>query len=176
MVVGLVGLRVETADCKCAHISVDVAKVSQTLRNGGVPAVNIITEGEGTDIKLEIVNIMPNSQPYLAISHVWSDGLGNERANSLPKCQIQKLQGIRAMMPISGGHHRDVTVHVDETNRSNSEIQLEKNHMPIWIDTLCVPLNEDRHLALETLGRTFQEASSVLVLDTDLQHASLHAR
>ncbi len=30
----------------------------------------------------------------VAISHVWADGLGNNQANKLPICQLERLQGL----------------------------------------------------------------------------------
>ncbi|KAL1641062.1 hypothetical protein SLS58_006334 [Diplodia intermedia] len=32
------------------------------------------------------------AEKYLAISHVWSDGLGNQNGNSLPLCQLKRLK------------------------------------------------------------------------------------
>jgi hypothetical protein len=31
-------------------------------------------------------------QPFVAISHVWADGLGNSVENSLPRCQLERIQ------------------------------------------------------------------------------------
>jgi hypothetical protein len=35
---------------------------------------------------------IPYTQQYVAISHVWADGLGNRDANDLPICQVSRLQ------------------------------------------------------------------------------------
>ena len=47
----------------------------------------------------------------------------------------------------------------------------------IWIDTLCVPVErKGRKLALRQLGKAYEEATHVLVLDTELQQKSMHCR
>lgn len=53
-------------------------------------------------------------QPYVAISHVWSHGLGNAKENSLPWCQVLKLFDVvrRYVNPSFG----------------------------LWVDTLTVPI------------------------------------
>jgi hypothetical protein len=81
--------------------------------------------------------------PYVAISHVWSGGLGNPRSNSLPKCQLVRIQ-----------HFVDALY--DEQFRP----------VPFWIDTLCVPREiEARRLAIRSMKSIYQEADKVLVLD-----------
>jgi hypothetical protein len=154
-------------DCKCGYVGVDIASVDRILQDGGVPAVNISGEANA---RLKVVNVTADSLPYISISHVWSDGLGNERANSLPKCQLQRLREMCSKIPIAK-HHTEVISNVDEDANA-----LSGSQMPIWIDTLCVPLSPNRQLALEAIGRTFQQAEVVLVVDLELTNASLNTR
>jgi hypothetical protein len=84
--------------------------------------------------------------PYVAISHVWSGGLGNPHSNSLPKCQLARIQ-------------KFVNALYDEQLFS----------VPFWIDTLCVPREiEARRLAIRSMKSVYQEADRVLVLDNPL--------
>lgn len=82
-----------------------------------------------------------------------ADGLGNPFENSLPRCQLQRL--------------RDHATNL-------CKIHSVSGHRPIahWIDTLCIPvaahLKDYRKLAIRLLGRTFHEATAVLVLDREL--------
>ncbi len=77
--------------------------------------------------------------PYVAISHVWSDGLGNPNHNSLPFCQIKRLQEL-----------------VQESTGKP---------LPFWIDTICVPLEERlRGKAIANMAKVYRSAAAVLVL------------
>ena len=87
---------------------------------------------------------------YLAISHVWADGLGSTSEAGLPRCQVERLAALaRSLVPESGA---------------------------FWIDSLCVPRASDlRKTAIKAMGRTYKDAFAVLVLDQpehprDLRH------
>jgi hypothetical protein len=94
-------------------------------------------------------------QPYVAFSHVWSNGLGNARQNCLPKCQLRRLGNLASKL---------------YNNGDNLEIPL------FWIDTLCVPIEKgERTLAISMMDKVYKDAHKVLVLDEELQHATIHA-
>jgi Heterokaryon incompatibility protein (HET) len=93
---------------------------------------------------------------YVAISHVWSEGMGNPRRNSLPKCQLYELQ-----------------------TRVNALYDLGEDGayggVPFWIDTLCVPLEQNaRKQAVSLMRKTFENADAVLVFDSSLLPYSVH--
>lgn len=105
-------------------------------------------EGEGyplvgfKDGKLELVRCK-EGMPYVAISHVWSDGRGNPRRNSLPSCQLENIY--RWACECVG---RDTL---------------------FWIDTLCVPVKEPlRNTAIIRMAATYKSAVCVLVLSEEL--------
>lgn len=88
--------------------------------------------------------------PYVAISHVWSDGKGNPQRNFLPACQLQRIQDhVNALYP-SDAHP-----------------------IPFWMDTLCVPVGRKfwpiRNIALNRMKTTYRSAEKILVLDTSLE-------
>ena len=56
--------------------------------DGGLPILRIT--GSGPALKVAAVQATP-SKPYVAISHIWADGLGNPSANTLPVCQLERL-------------------------------------------------------------------------------------
>ena len=133
-------------DCDCSHISVSGASVCDVLARGKIPRV-LASQTKDGSVKLEI----SEDAPYIAISHVWSQGLGNDKENSLPRCQIFRImQHINA---IAG--HRPIA---------------------LWIDTLCIPVaSEFRHfrrLAITKVVESFRAAEAVLVLDIELEQAS----
>lgn len=85
---------------------------------------------------------------YVAISHVWSDGIGNLQRNALPRCQLLRLSNL--VRSLQGDY---------------------SNIVLFWVDTICVPpdaagLDEAQQLALSLMRRTYEDATTVLVLDS----------
>ena len=100
--------------------------------------------------------------PYVAISHVWVDGLGSNTENGLPVCQIKRI---------------DAYVH-----------ELLPGCTPaFWIDGLCIPGDPPhpkkvngkeeqepqerrwRRMAIRKMGETYRRASKVLVFDESIR-------
>ena len=75
--------------CKCSHLTVNQRQVADALKSGTFPVVRLVQTAN--DFDLEVVPYKPEIK-YLAFSHVWADGLGNPTANSLPSCQLIRLQ------------------------------------------------------------------------------------
>jgi hypothetical protein len=64
----------------------------RVLEKGSIPLV-LLEIAAGTPTRVDIIERKPD-MAYVAISHVWSDGLGNVEANALPACQLMYIQGI----------------------------------------------------------------------------------
>ena len=146
------------------HVEVDVQKVKEILKQGGIPLVSI-THGEisprsgGSSSSIPVIQLeVVTEMPYVALSHVWAQGLGNARANSLPVCQLWKIKQMAGQLG-----RADLVLAGSTVNRA------------IWVDTLCIPVAPDlkqfRKLAINQLARTYQEADHVLVLETGLMNS-----
>ncbi|KAL4747053.1 hypothetical protein BDW72DRAFT_209892 [Aspergillus terricola var. indicus] len=101
---------------------------------------------------------------FVAISHVWTDGKGNPDANSLPECQLDRIQ--RLVEGVTWEGRRRIP---DSDYRSDG--------VGFWMDTLCIPV-EDRvrkDKAITTMRRVYSEAKAVLVLDDWLQEVRFDA-
>ena len=83
--------------------------------------------------------------PYVAISHVWADGLGSNTEKGLPTCQIKRI-------------HKYVC-------------QLLPGGTPaFWIDGLCIPEERElRKMAIRKMGDTYKRALKVLVFDESIR-------
>ena len=140
------------SDCKCEDLSVNIGAVEDILLEDQIPLLRVIPGQSLAELSLDIIPSQPGSQ-YVALSHVWADGLGNPYANALPRCQLLRLLGLlqRSNMPC-------------ESADSDQELLL-------WCDTLCCPVkpSEAKTRALVQMKRTYQDATMVLVLDTSLQ-------
>ena len=83
----------------------------------------------------------------MAISHVWSDGMGNPRANAIPLCVFQKLVAQTSSLSAQGFW---------------------------WLDTLCFPLSppEAYNRALLRMKQTYRDSHCTLVIDRWLLKAN----
>lgn len=98
--------------------------------------------------RLSILLDKPSTARFVAISHVRSVGLGNDRKNSLPFCQLTLIQVL--------------------VNHINPP-QNEQTDTPFWIDTMALPTDfRRRKPMLSSLRRVFGTATAVLVLDPSL--------
>lgn len=131
-------------DCPFLFVGEDALRC--VLEKGSIPLVTLETGGGGAP-NLKVIEWTPGMS-YVAISHVWSDGLGNVHANALPTCQLIYLRGV-----------------VSKAIKSNTL------STPFWIDTVCCPRfpKESRNLAISAMRETYERASAVLVLDSYLQ-------
>lgn len=75
--------------CTCRPVSVDGEVIKNIIRRGRIPLVSVQDEGRG-QISLKVTAGTARSS-YTALSHVWSDGLGNPTANALPQCQLELI-------------------------------------------------------------------------------------
>lgn len=133
---------------ECYEMVADRDEVAEILRGGGWPLVMSIDEGDDSRA-VTLVPYAPGSDTaYVAISHVWSDGLGNVRRTALPRCQMLKLSRLIRNLP---GRAADMVL--------------------FWIDTIgCPPdaahQDEVQNLAISMMRQTYEEAAAVLVLDS----------
>lgn len=134
--------------CSCDLLEVSSEELTKILKKGDrYPLLRL--KGNLDNLTAELVECTEDT-PYVAISHVWADGLGNPHANSLHRCKLI--------------HLRELVSALGTGDASNSEaIPL------IWLDTLCCPAEngEGKQAAIEKI-RLVYRAKHVLVLDSGL--------
>ena len=146
-------------------------------------------ESLGVDIPIFSENIMPDPDlsiqtahnahfevieydgktPFIAISHVWSDGMGNVKDNALPNCRVPFLrraiwQTNKPLKLFNYNYEGDITGTATLAN---------KRIPPFWMDTLCIPHNHMRKVAIKSMRDIYSAASHVLVLDGGLAGFSI---
>jgi hypothetical protein len=116
--------------------------VKRLLQERKIPVV-----GDGLSVKDS------SDTPFVAISHVWGDGLRGTTEKGLPGCQIKRLaQMTRRILEAHGR---------------------ASGGGAFWIDTLCIPEIDDmRHRAIGLMAQTYREAEAVLVIDSGLLQIS----
>jgi hypothetical protein len=144
-------------ECKCKHLHIDSQLLSSIIQKEAVPLVMFSSDAGRGVSEINIVESNWNT-PFVAISHVWADGLGNKDHNSLPRCQLSLL--------------RD---RIDALFKGESKIQgplAEHSIRLFWIDALCVPVRpeykRERRLAIASLNKIYRRADKVLVLNAEL--------
>ncbi|KAF7540756.1 hypothetical protein G7054_g1167 [Neopestalotiopsis clavispora] len=141
-------------NCQCAFIFAPQPQLSDILLSSDTSYPLIVpfeVNGDaGSQPKVRFIDSTATME-YVAISHVWSDGLGNVEANAIPTCQFDRLSQL-----VSKLYHG--------------------KPIPFWFDTWCFPLEpqEAYNRALIRMRPAYEFASKVLVLDGYiLQHDAL---
>ena len=136
----------------CEDIIIRDEDLTAILEEGNIPVLKI---GVDESTAKCAISLLPASDSvrYVAISHVWIDGLGNPQGNWLPNCQMANIARWVQKVPL-----KHLTEMTEETL--------------IWIDTLCCPsstFSRGKTLALTRMQETYKNAAAVLVLDSGLQ-------
>ncbi|KIW13128.1 hypothetical protein PV08_08315 [Exophiala spinifera] len=141
-----------TADCdgQCALEDTHHSLLKALTGEDTLPVVSL---EENTDGKFSLVMSalkLGQDQNYIAISHVWMEGLGNPRQNALPTCQLRRIQDF-----VTAASHGQTKY--------------------FWIDTLCVPQDSfnpksqpSRIRAMCDMEVVYRSSLAVLVLDPQL--------
>jgi len=150
----------------CEFIAAPIAEVVKVLQEGFIPVLEVQLTAETNNSPSFRVKKASKSIPYIAISHVWADGLGNSRANAIPTCQLNAL--LRSFQNIQDNHDKKMGRGWDGSM------------MAFWLDTLCIPV-EDRfkHLrdfSIQKMHEIYTESHCVLVLDHDFSKMAREAK
>ncbi|QIX00213.1 hypothetical protein AMS68_005730 [Peltaster fructicola] len=146
------------SSCDCSFLGPNEREIVECIQAEDIPVLEI--RGEGLDeLSLAVhrfSTLDKGETAYVAISHVWADGLGNTIDNTLPRCQVQRLNDL--LLAIK--RHRIY---------NNDELYDHKKRVMLWCDTLCVPVNVHKAVAMRKMREVYIQAAFVLVLDNELQ-------
>ncbi|KAF9262441.1 hypothetical protein L218DRAFT_867422, partial [Marasmius fiardii PR-910] len=120
--------------CHCSFQSPPLSHISQILSSNEIPVV--VYHGDTLAVRSAA------SGPYVAISHVWIDGMGSTTETGLPTCHISHIANFARQFVEDGA---------------------------FWVDSLCVP--EDKSLrkqAILLMAKTYQHAEAVVVFDKSI--------
>ncbi|KAI0651216.1 hypothetical protein C8Q79DRAFT_20008 [Trametes meyenii] len=119
--------------CTCEFSRPPLDSVIRLLSEGQIPV--IIYDGV-RELRIEPAQ----GHPYVAVSHVWADGMGSTTEDGLPTCMVARVARLaQTLLPKSGA---------------------------FWIDALCIPANgEMRKRAIKLMAQTYRDAAKVLVID-----------
>lgn len=135
--------------CQCEKLLPDLERIMQILRENEIPVVCLeILDGEPR----LAVSARSKTSPgdYIAISHVWADGLGGSTEIGLNLCQVERV------------------------SRLCSSLRRAPTTIYFWIDCLCIP-RSDRDVyfqALIGIRDVYINASLVLVIDKTIEQCT----
>ncbi|KAI6045430.1 hypothetical protein EDC04DRAFT_3054430 [Pisolithus marmoratus] len=133
-----------TSACVCTYSQPPFPDVTELLSRGHIP----VLQWNKVQCNTFVVGTSSDT-PYVAISHVWADGLGSTTEKGLPTCQIDALVLATQRFIPTGA---------------------------FWIDSLCVPEVRDlRKRAIGLMAKTYRDAQVVLVLDSGIRSCSTAA-
>lgn len=149
----------------CGTITPSVAEMCAILEGGGIPILVLRCDEEGRlQVPLDVrVEWCTPDRDFYAVSHVWSDGMGNPLKNTLPICQVSMF----VSAALEARREKGTDTKDDAMTTDDAEIA-------IWMDTLCVPLvSKARKITIQRMKQTYSLATRVLVFDAALQQCSL---
>lgn len=147
------------SDGNCPRIEPQQELIRDILQRGHIPLLNVSIFNGG--VKIAVVEYQAGMK-YVAISHLWFHGLGNENYNWLPQCQFVHL--VQAINTIQSEATGDEVVMGSSKSTAMTAL--------FWIDTICVPRADEDVMALAQMAATYKESTVVLVLDAELYHTS----
>jgi hypothetical protein len=152
------------ANCEVIEVTGD--KAAKLVREGKIPLVCIKRDFNGR-ISLEAREVRYDDK-YVAISHVWSDGMGNKTRNGLPICQLERISNYISELPWLPAGLTTLGSLIRQGKNSYFKPKF------FWIDTLCIPLAKDlKKLAINTIPAVYAGATQVLVLDSEMEQVTL---
>ena len=145
----------------CDSVDATSTAVSDIIEDDyGIPLMSCSLASNGR-IQFEVVRAKPHYR-YIAISHVWSGGLGNPKKNALPECAV-----------------KHILYRIKKLRRTMSKSTVVKSYLsskePVlfWMDTFCIPVGATfrpaRKKAINQMTEIYSGAEAILVLDPQLQ-------
>ncbi|KAI1097481.1 hypothetical protein F4804DRAFT_327498 [Jackrogersella minutella] len=146
--------------CSCSYIKPELHDVTAFLRRGKIPVISIEGHQEVRSIpqnykqgnfSLQVSDSseIKASGGYAAISHVWSDRMGSTTEKGLPTCLVASL----------------------------FERAYALGLKYIWIDSLCVPEQDDvRIQAVTLMNATYKNSAVTIVLDSHIRQKDFNVK
>lgn len=145
-----------TAYCSgCALVGPSIADIVQAIHQDATPILQYFKADSTRKDSLK-TGVRRKSSRYMAISHVWTDGLGNQDGNEAHVCQLDRIQ--------------KAVDHIFEKKDQKSHTSVPVGWW--WLDTLCVPKGktyvDEAKAAIANMKEIYLHAEGVLLVDSEL--------
>ncbi len=178
-----------TEDCTCAKdfLRFPENKLIEVYETGCIPCFTIGKRQDGSlatafrSIGLDMESQRQEDNHYVALSHVWSEGMGNQKSNALPLCQLLSAQHWANMayeaMAKEDADPPSAKPGGDPPSSNQMKIHRDNKlrYVNIWIDTMCCPATPGygKNLCLSMMPRIYSYAQAVLVKARALEAAGI---
>ena len=154
----------------CTFENSHIEEVIRILLEGGLPLIEIRRSSSGRERALELrpVRYRPGKR-FVAISHVWSDGMGNKEKNEMRSCQLARiwekarlLLRDNAQITLSSDNRVNFFVlgwaYAVHSARNLLDVG-DGESVAVWMDTLCIPLGpyEMRSRAIKGMRGAYEK-------------------
>jgi hypothetical protein len=164
----------------CHSLEIDWKALADIIEKDQIPLLRLSESKNGVQLKVEHARAWSR---FTAISHPWSDGMGNSRANSLHECLLRRLLTDMRFMSKHRGRYSEHQGIKDPFMWSSEHYKTKQNGFLFWMDTLCLPAKPEpcmtenlqrhrkdiRRKAIAQMARIYASAERVLVLDEELR-------
>ncbi|KAH6666291.1 hypothetical protein B0J14DRAFT_705325 [Halenospora varia] len=136
-------------DRQCRKLTPDLDQVIRILRENEIPIMCLDTLNGELQLTVSASSkAIPGD--YIAISHVWADGLGGSTEKGLNLCQVERL------------------------NKLCNSLKTASTSARFWVDCLCIPRSDkDVYIqALVGIRDVYINASAVLVIDKTIEECT----
>lgn len=164
--------------CLCQPKAAPMDQIRAVIEDGGIPLIRL-RGSQKKGVRMEVVRMTAQTR-FVAVSHVWSDGIGNAHTNALPECQLRRLHAhMGELKPLKQARDRDGDLDFNLLNSLDTGFQAATARRPkyLWIDALCMPPNGStaflRLRAINKLPAVYEAADRILVLDSTLERTSV---
>lgn len=139
-------------------------KLHDIIRDNKIPMLSIKLGADDLDLSVEAYD---GTQRYTAISHVWGDGMGNDRRNQVHQCQLRKisfeldkLRRERIRNSWMNGWSMYVRV-------LNAWPFRHESRLLFWLDTICIPPRYSANISDQPMSPPGTFSPAVTHLDSD---------
>ncbi|KAK4240589.1 hypothetical protein C8A03DRAFT_31294 [Achaetomium macrosporum] len=162
--------------CLCQPKSVPMDQIRAIIEDGGIPLIRLRGSSR-TGVRIEVARMTARTR-FVAVSHVWSEGIGNAHTNALPECQLRRLHAhISQLKPLRENQDADVDFNPLSSLDTGFQPATARRPKYLWIDALCMPPGGStaflRLRAINKLPAVYQAADRILVLDSTLERMSV---
>lgn len=155
---------IECSGMNCELFPTQIDRIIEIYKGDDIPLL-LCSFGPSGRLMLDVI---PSSKwtGYVAISHVWSDGLGNDQQNAVQICQLRRLaMELRAL----------------QAGRVQEPSMDDQEPVAFWLDTMCIPVTKQddpeeygliKKIAIGRMDWTYTAADTVLIQDKALHKLS----
>lgn len=142
-------------------------KLCEMIEHNQIPILSIKPSSDNLDLKLVPYD---GNLRYTAISHVWSNGMGNDHHNQVYRCQLKQIA--KDVAEIHREHVKNYFLEIPGSIHFwawKAWRWIWKPTVYLWLDTICIPA---RAMSVSTTSRASQRYNDISDVETSDEETS----